>query len=95
MDKGRGTTRQTFLVEHYGPDVGVDELREWACRVRETAAEMTRHGKDVHYVRSTIVPADEWLVCVLEAASEALVRETYARAGIPFERMTVAIAEEG
>ena len=45
-------------------------------------------------LRSTIVPADEALLCVLEAGSEELVREVYARAGVPFERLSVAIADE-
>ena len=38
-------------------------------------------------------PADETLLCVLEAATEELVRETYARAGIPFERLSAVIPE--
>jgi hypothetical protein len=41
------------------------------------------------------VPADEALLCVLEAGSEELVREVYTRAGVPFERLSVAIAGEG
>jgi hypothetical protein len=45
-------------------------------------------------LRSTIVPADEALLCVLEAGSEDLVRELYVRAGVPFERLSVAIADE-
>ena len=88
--------RQTYLVEHYRPGLGVDEFRQWAARVRDTAGEMERAGKPVSYLRSTIVPADEALLCVLDAASEELVRETYTRAGISFERISAAIAvEEG
>jgi hypothetical protein len=48
----------------------------------------------VRYRRSTIVPADESLLCVLEASCEELVRETLARAGVPFERLSTAIADE-
>lgn len=88
-------TRQTYLVEHYRPGVTVDSLSRWAARVRETAVEMELEGKPVRYVRSTIVPADESLLCVLEAGSEALVRETYARAGIPFERLSAVIPDGG
>lgn len=40
-------------------------------------------GRGVRYVRSTIVPGDEALMSLFEAASEALVREAYARAGLP------------
>jgi len=85
--------RQTYLVEHYGPGFPVDALREWATRVRETAGEMERDGKAVRYLRSTIVPADESLLCVLEAGCEELVRETFARAGVPFERLSTAISD--
>jgi hypothetical protein len=49
----------------------------------------------VRYVRSTIVPADESLLCLLEAATEELVHETYVRAGIPFDRISPAIPEAG
>ncbi len=62
-------------------------------QVRDTAVAMEREGKPVRYLRSTIVPADESLLCVLEAATEELVREAYARAGIPFERLSTVIPE--
>ena len=86
--------RQAYLVEHYRPGVDVETLREWAERVRDAAAELERQGKAVRYLRSTIVPADEALLCTLEATSEAHVREVYARAGIPFERLSRVIADE-
>ena len=56
---------------------------------------MEREGTLVRYVRSTIVPADETLLCVLEAASEEVVREIYARTGLPFERLSAVLPEEG
>ena len=85
--------QETYLVEHYRPGLTVGELRQWAGRVRATAAQMSSEGKAVRYVRAAIVPADETLLCVLEAATEELVRETYARAGIPFERLSAVIPE--
>ena len=83
--------RRTYLVEHYRPGVGVDGLRQCATRVRETAVEMERAGSPVRHIRSTIVPADESLFCVFEAASEELVRQTYLQAGVPFERLSVIV----
>ena len=83
-----------YLVEHYSPDLTVDGLRCRATRVRETALAMGSEGRAVRYLRSTIVPADEALLCVFEAGSEELVREVYARSGVPFERLSVAIADE-
>jgi hypothetical protein len=85
--------RQTYLVEHYRPGFEAETLKQWAARVRDAAAEMEREGKPVRYRRSAIVPADESLLCVLEAATEELVRETYARAGIQFERLSSVIPE--
>ena len=82
---------ETFLVEHYRPGLTADELGAWAARIRETAGEMEREGKAVRYVHATIVPTDESLLCTFEAASEQLVREAYARAEIPFERITAVI----
>jgi Protein of unknown function (DUF4242) len=88
-----GVERQTYLVEHYRPGLGVEGFRRCALEVRGAAAELAREGKAVRYLRSTIVPADEALLCVLEAADEELVRETYARAGVPFERLSAVVHE--
>jgi hypothetical protein len=87
--------RQTYLVEQYRPGLTVDGLKQWAARVREATGELEREGKSVRCLRSTIVPADESLLCVLEAASEELVREAYARAGLPFERLSIVLSEAG
>jgi Protein of unknown function (DUF4242) len=85
---------QTYLVEHYRPGLTVEGLKCWAARVRSAVDELEREGKAIRYVRSTIVPADESLLCVVEAATEELVREMYARAGIPFERLSRVIPED-
>jgi hypothetical protein len=87
--------RNTYLVEHYRPGLTVEVLGRWAGRVRQAAEAMERDGKPVRYVRSTIVPADESLLCLIEAATEELVNELYARAGIPFERVSTAIPDAG
>ena len=83
-----------YLVEHYAPSLTVDGLGCWAARVREMAVAMGSDGRAVRYLQSTIVPADQALLCVFEADSEELVREVYARAGVPFERLSAAIADE-
>lgn len=92
-NRAGGEERETYLVEHYRPGRTVDELRQWAARVRDAADELEQEGKHVRYLRSAIVPTDESLLCLLEAAGEELVRETYARAGIPFERLSAVIPE--
>ena len=83
--------RETFLVEHYRPGLSAQELGAWAARLRVITEEMRRDGKPVRYLRSTIVPVDESLLCMFEAPSEELVREAYARAEIPFERISAVI----
>ena len=47
----------------------------------------------MRYLRATIVPTDEALLCVFEAGSEQLVREAYTRAGIAFERYAAVIPD--
>jgi Protein of unknown function (DUF4242) len=83
----------SFLVEHYRPGLTTEELGAWAARARGAADELEREGKAVRYLRAAIVPADESLLCFFEAGSEELVREAYARAGIPFERITTVVAD--
>jgi hypothetical protein len=94
-NRASGEPRQTYLVEHYRPELTVDGLRQWATKVRSVVSELEREGRAIRYVRSTIVPADESLLCTLEASSEELVREAYARAGIPFERLSAVIPTDG
>jgi uncharacterized protein DUF4242 len=93
MARTETKAREAFLVEHYRPGLTADELGSWAARLRDTTAEMEREGKPVRYLRATIVPTDESLLCIFEAASEQLVREAYARAGFPFERITAVIPD--
>ena len=92
-DRATTDTAKTYLVEHYGPGEDVDELRRALARVRDVVVALEREGKPIRYLRSTIVPDDESYLCVLHAASEELVREAYARAGTPFDRISTAIAD--
>ena len=84
----------TYLVEGYRPGIPVEALRRAAQQLRAAAEQMAREGKPVRYVRSTIVPKDESCLFFVEAASEGLVREAYARAGVHFERISTAIPVE-
>jgi hypothetical protein len=87
--------RQTYLVEHYRPDHEAEQLGRSAKRVRDSVAELERDGRPVRHVRSTIVPRDESLLLVIEAASEELVREVYVHAGISFQRLSAAVTDDG
>ena len=81
----------TFLVEHYWPGVTPDAFGEAAERVRTTALELEAAGHGVRFLHSTLVPEDEAAYCVLAADSPNLVEETYAKAGVPFERLVAAV----
>ncbi len=94
MARGADTgPRQAYLVEHYRPGLDVSQLTGAIARVRETVVEMEHTGEPIHYVSSTIVPSDESFYCVITATEED-VRGAYARAGVPFERMSAAILVE-
>jgi hypothetical protein len=86
--------RRTYLAEHYHPGLEVGELGRLAAQVRESIAELELEGKQVRYLRSTIVPGDESFFLVLEAASEELVREAYTRAGVR-KRLSAAVTDDG
>ena len=80
--------RQTYLVEHYLPGLGVDELEQFASRASRAVGALQRQGRPLRLVRSLVVPGDESLLSLVEAASEHLVRDAYTHSGIPFERIS-------
>ena len=96
MDEQPATTDSwaTYLIEGYRPGMPVEALTRAARRLRATAEQMAREGKPLRYVRSTIVPEDESCLFFIEAASESLIRDAYARAGVHFERISTAIPVE-
>ena len=87
----RASARRTYVVDHYRPGLGPDELRHLAERVRDAVAGLANEGKADRWIDSTVVPEDEYFQSVLEASSKGLVREVHARAGVTFERMSIAI----
>jgi Protein of unknown function (DUF4242) len=86
--------RRTFVVEHYRPGLSDGELRQLAERVRDAVAAMGRAGRSIRYVSSTLVPEDDYFQTVVEATSERVVRDAHERAGVSFERISVAIPIE-
>lgn len=95
-ESGTADRWATYLVEGYRPGIPVEALAHAAQRLRAAVEGMGREGKPVRYLRSTIVPDDESCLFLLEATSEGVIREAYARAGVGFERISTAISvEEG
>jgi hypothetical protein len=87
-----GGTAHRFLVEHYGPGITADAFRAAMVRVRATAAAMRRDGSKVRCVHSTLVPEDEAILSVIDAASSELVEQLFARAGVRVDRIVRALA---
>jgi len=80
----------TWIVEHYGPSLTSEAFRVTAKQLRRTAAAMARDGTRIRYRHSTIVPADEVALCVIDAASLEVVQALYQRAGVRFDRILTA-----
>jgi hypothetical protein len=81
----------TYLVERYRPAVGAEEIRSAISRIEEAVSDMARDGTAIRYVRSTLVPADEFVLCVFEAPSEDDVAEANRRAGVRFDRISAVV----
>ena len=83
-----------YLVEGYRPGASVETLAGAARQLRAAIEQMSEEGMPLRYVRSTIIPSDESCLFFVEAASESLIRDAYARAGVDFERISTAIPVE-
>ena len=86
--------RRTFLVEHYRPSASAADLERLAAQVRSSIAALERNGHQVAFRHSTVVATDETLLCVVDAASEDLIRLAYDQAGVTFERISEARTEQ-
>lgn len=82
----------TFLVEKYSPGLPLEQFEAASDRIRAQADASCRVGKRVRVLRSTIVPRDEALLCLLDASSEDLVRDVFLQAGVAFDRISPALS---
>lgn len=83
---------QSFLVEHYRPGITADAFLDALARMRASAAAMRRDGSPIRCVHSTLVPEDEAMLSVIDAASSELVEQLFARAGVRVDRIVRALA---
>ena len=83
-------TRQAYLVEHYRPGSTSSELDDAATRVRNAVGQLERDGRAVHFRHSTVVATDELLLCVIEAASQDVIRLAYDQANVRVDRISSA-----
>ena len=80
-----------YLAELYVSRSDVAHAERSTDRMRMAAAELTREGTPVRWVRSIFVPEDETCFVLCEAASVAAVRLTAERAALTFERIAEAM----
>ncbi len=93
--EGERVTARTFVVERFWPGVTPALAQEVAGRLTEAAAGFSREGRAVRYVGSVLLPADEVMVSVVEAAAPDVVRGVAARAGHAADRITESITIDG
>ena len=82
----------TFLVERYWPGIDLATLRPVLGRLDAAARAMRAEGAPVEHVGSILMPVDEVVFSLIAARDEGLVRELNERAGLPVDRITIAIS---
>jgi hypothetical protein len=85
-----GDSTRSYLVECYWPGVNPDKVAASAERVGAAASALRRHGGNVRFLGSILVPADESVFCLFDGV-ESDVRAASEQAGIPFERVLESV----
>ena len=81
-----------FLVELYCSRTGGDTVGRDAERARVAAAELTREGTPVRFLRSIFVPEDETCFFLFEADTADVVREAVHRASLSLEHIAETVS---
>jgi hypothetical protein len=81
----------TFLVERYWPGVTLEAFTVAAKRLEDSVVQLRRGGVAIRTVAATLVPADEAVYWIVDAASIDLVETACDRAGMGAERIVAAI----
>ncbi len=77
---------KTYLVECYWPGVSEHKVAAAARQAGAVAAQLRRQGRELRFLGSLLVPAEETVFCLFEG-TESDVRAASAQAGIPAERI--------
>jgi hypothetical protein len=85
---------RSYLVECYWPGVSEQKLALSVERARAAARELRRRGRQVEFVGTILVPADETVFCLFEGAEQD-VRSVSSQAGVPFERVLESLRIDG
>jgi hypothetical protein len=81
----------TYCLELFLSRASAARLEEEARQARLAAAAIAANGVLVHYVRTTYLAEDETCFHLFEANSAEDVAEAARRAGLPSERITLAV----
>ena len=81
----------TFMVERSLKGISMDNLAAAQKAAISTAAEMTRAGTPIGYLRSTFVPESGACMCLFEADAAASVKALNEKAKLPFDRIVKAM----
>jgi hypothetical protein len=81
----RGWTK-SYLVECYWPGSSNEKVADTEKRLRAEVSSLRSQGRDVAFLGSIFVPADESLFCMFDGV-EADVRTASELAGVPFGRV--------
>jgi hypothetical protein len=84
MEVGRPTA--SYLVECFWPGVAPEQLADSDRRVQASTSALQRRGRNITFVGSILVLADESVFCLFDG-DEADVRVVSEDAGIPFGRV--------
>ena len=85
------TQGHTYLVERYWPGIDEPRLRAVLPNLERAARDMRDEGQAVEHVGSILMPADQVVFTLIDASSEAVVREVNERADLRIDRIAVAI----
>jgi Protein of unknown function (DUF4242) len=81
----------TFMVERSLKGISMTDLGAAQKAAIATAADMSRAGKPISYVRSTFVPESGACMCLFKADSAEQVKALNQAAKLPFDRIVKAL----
>jgi len=90
----RNPGQRGFLVECHWPGVNETKLGYTVGRARTAADDLRRQGRDLRFVGSILVPADETVFWLFDG-DQADVRGASEQAGVAFERVLESVRIDG
>ncbi|MEU1268628.1 hypothetical protein [Streptomyces sp. NPDC005799] len=89
------TAERTYLVECYWPGVTASALADAGIRAAAAARELSTLGRNVRFLGSLLVPADETAFCRFAGGCAADVERVSTLARLPFARILESVELPG